>query len=93
LLEGERGASERGVAADGWGRPFSGRGGATQARVVGPYWAVSGGGGECEREREWAKIGPAEEGGGFSFFFFLPFLLNSFSLLYKYSFMLSRCQK
>jgi hypothetical protein len=36
LPEGERGASERGFAADGWGRLGSGRGGVVRARAVGP---------------------------------------------------------
>jgi hypothetical protein len=54
--------------------------------------------GERGREREggeaWAGIGLAEEGEEFSFFFLfsLFFFLNSFSPLYKYSFMFPRCQ-
>jgi hypothetical protein len=35
LPEGEWGASERGVVADGWGRPVSGRGGAALAWRLG----------------------------------------------------------
>jgi hypothetical protein len=64
----------------------------------GSLWAKSGGGGE-HRARErgggvWDGIGPAEEGEEFSFFFLfsLYFFLNSFSPLYKYSFMFPRCQ-
>ena len=47
------------------------------------------------RWRKWAGIGPAEEGERvflFIFIFSFPLLLNFFYLLYKYSFMLSRCQ-
>jgi hypothetical protein len=42
----------------------------------------------------WTGIGPAEEGEEFSFLFLfsLYFFLNSFSPLYKYSFMFPRCQ-
>jgi hypothetical protein len=57
-------------------------GGATRAgadATVGPRAE----GGRRGREKVWAGIGPAEEGGkGFPFFIFsFPFLLNSFSLL------------
>jgi hypothetical protein len=53
-----------------------------------------GSAGEREGGEAWAGIGLAEEGEEFSFFFLfsLFFFLNSFSPLYKYSFMFPRCQ-
>jgi hypothetical protein len=67
---------ERGVAADGWGRPVSGRGGAARAWAVGPQWAVSEGGRTRARERVGRKR-PSRGGG--RVFFFSFYFLSSFS--------------
>jgi hypothetical protein len=58
-----------------------------------PRWDKGGRGREREGDA-WARIGPAERGEEFSFFFLfsLFFFLNSFTPLYKYLFMFPRCQ-
>jgi hypothetical protein len=95
LAEGER-ARERKRLMSGAKR--SAREGERSAgkRAGGPEWSKSGGGnvGAHERGKVLSKIGLAERGEGFPFFSFFLFLLflNSFSPLYKYSFIFPRCQ-
>ena len=77
--------------ADEWGRAAVREGGMVRARARRRRWAEDG------HEREWGSRGPesAEPRGGIFLFFFLFslfFFLNSFSPLYKYSFMFPRCQ-
>jgi hypothetical protein len=78
LLEEERGASGRGVAADGWGRPVSGRGGVARARAGAREMGRVGRAGECGarggggRERGLGRIQPSR-GGEISFFFLFLF--------------------
>jgi hypothetical protein len=91
-VRGRAGARERGGAwlasRAEWSAGEGGRARRGSARWW-AGWAEAGRG--SEGERAWAEIGPAER--GVSFFFFSSFLFsNSFSPLYKYSFIFSRCQ-
>jgi hypothetical protein len=64
----------------------------------GPRWAESGGGTRARARERGEKRGleSAQPRRGrsfpFSFYFLFFFFLNSFSPLYKYSFMFPRCQ-
>jgi hypothetical protein len=64
--QGEEAAQEGGRrVADRWGQAVSGARGAWSWAA----WAGERGRGKRGRDAGWAKYGPAEEGGGFSFFF------------------------
>jgi hypothetical protein len=76
LPVGERRERERGGAADRWGRVL--RCGAGARRLA--AWAGEERGEKSGRGAVWARIGPAEGGKGFSFFFF--WFLFPFSIFY-----------
>jgi hypothetical protein len=77
LPGGERRERERGGPLTG-GAGLSGAARARAAGLLGP--GRRGGGGKSGRGAVWARIGPAEGGKGFSFFFFC--FLFHFSIFY-----------